>query len=71
MHPNIHEDHRGDCPICDMKPIAVSKSAMKATTQIYLSPENKSGWVIFVQILLEMVVLATKRIWMTVMMVII
>jgi Cu(I)/Ag(I) efflux system membrane fusion protein len=40
MHPNIHEDHRGDCPICGMKPIAVSKSSTKATTQMHLSSEQ-------------------------------
>jgi len=40
MHPNIHEDHPDDCPVCGMKLIAVSKSSMKAKTQIHLSPEQ-------------------------------
>ncbi len=40
MHPNIHEDHPGNCPVCGMKLIAVSKSSMNATTQIHLNPEQ-------------------------------
>ncbi len=42
MHPQIHEDHPGNCPICGMKLIAVSKKSMSSanTTQIELSAEQ-------------------------------
>ncbi|QEC69246.1 efflux RND transporter periplasmic adaptor subunit [Panacibacter ginsenosidivorans] len=37
MHPQIHEEHPGSCPICGMKLIAVPKSSMNATAQVHLS----------------------------------
>ncbi|MGS0748522.1 efflux RND transporter periplasmic adaptor subunit [Halpernia sp. GG3] len=42
MHPQIHEDHPGDCPICNMKLISVSKANKNAgnAMQIQLSPEQ-------------------------------
>lgn len=40
MHPQIHEEHPGDCPICGMKLIAVSKTSSGATTQVHLNPEQ-------------------------------
>ena len=46
MHPQIHEDHPGDCPICGMKLIPVAIKNMSAgmgadkTTQVHLSDEQ-------------------------------
>jgi Cu(I)/Ag(I) efflux system membrane fusion protein len=42
MHPQVHEDHPGNCPICGMKLIAVSKKSMNSGTsmQIQLSAEQ-------------------------------
>ena len=40
MHPQIHEDHPGDCPICGMNLIAVSKTNTNAATQVHLSAEQ-------------------------------
>ena len=40
MHPQVHEEHPGNCPICGMKLIAVSKNSKPATTQIHLSKEQ-------------------------------
>lgn len=42
MHPQIHEDHPGDCPICGMKLIAVAKKSMTSgnATQLELSAEQ-------------------------------
>jgi Cu(I)/Ag(I) efflux system membrane fusion protein len=40
MHPQIHEDHPGDCPICGMSLIAVSKTGTNATTGVHLNPEQ-------------------------------
>jgi Cu(I)/Ag(I) efflux system membrane fusion protein len=42
MHPQVHEDHPGDCPICGMKLIAVSKKSMSSgkAMQIQLSAEQ-------------------------------
>jgi len=44
MHPQVHEDHPGNCPICGMKLIAVAKTGKTAgksmTVQISLSPEQ-------------------------------
>ena len=41
MHPQVHEDHPGNCPICGMKLIAVSLASKPATTtEIHLSAEQ-------------------------------
>lgn len=45
MHPQVHEDHPGNCPICGMKLIAVKKAKsdmanMASSMQIQLSPEQ-------------------------------
>jgi Cu(I)/Ag(I) efflux system membrane fusion protein len=42
MHPQVHEDHPGNCPICGMKLIAVSKKSMNSgnSMQIQLSAEQ-------------------------------
>jgi membrane fusion protein, copper/silver efflux system len=40
MHPQVHEDKPGDCPICGMKLIAVPKNSTSTTTEIHLSPEQ-------------------------------
>ncbi len=42
MHPQVHEDHPGNCPICGMKLIAVSKKSMGTgkTMQVQLSAEQ-------------------------------
>ena len=40
MHPQVHEEHPGDCPICGMKLIAVPATSIANTTQIHLSPEQ-------------------------------
>ena len=46
MHPQIHEDHPGDCAICGMKLISVSKKGMSPdmgtdkTMQVHLSAEQ-------------------------------
>jgi len=42
MHPQVHEEHPGNCPICGMKLIAVAKTAKSesASTQIQLSAEQ-------------------------------
>jgi Cu(I)/Ag(I) efflux system membrane fusion protein len=40
MHPQVIEDHPGNCPICGMKLIAVPKSSTNVTTQVRLSPEQ-------------------------------
>jgi Cu(I)/Ag(I) efflux system membrane fusion protein len=42
MHPQVHEDHPGNCPICGMKLIVVSKKSMNSGTsmQIQLSAEQ-------------------------------
>jgi Cu(I)/Ag(I) efflux system membrane fusion protein len=40
MHPQVHEEHPGNCPICGMKLIAVSKTASSKTTQVHLSVEQ-------------------------------
>jgi len=40
MHPQIHEEHPGDCPICGMKLIAVSKTSSSNTTEIHLNTEQ-------------------------------
>jgi membrane fusion protein, copper/silver efflux system len=40
MHPQVHEQHSGDCPICGMKLIAVPTTSIGNTTQIHLSPEQ-------------------------------
>ncbi len=38
MHPQVHEEHPGNCPICGMKLIAVNKTNAASTQQIHLSP---------------------------------
>ena len=44
MHPQIHESHPGNCPVCGMKLIAVSKTnkmdSSKMKMQIHLSAEQ-------------------------------
>ncbi len=40
MHPQIHEEHPGDCPICGMKLIAVAKSGTASATQLQLNAEQ-------------------------------
>jgi len=44
MHPQIHEGHPGNCPVCGMKLIAVSKTSKmnddKMNMQIHLSAEQ-------------------------------
>jgi Cu(I)/Ag(I) efflux system membrane fusion protein len=40
MHPQVIEDHPGNCPICGMKLIAVPKSSTNVTTQVRLSAEQ-------------------------------
>src|SRR5438067_1047028 len=40
MHPRVHEDHPGNCPICGMKLIAVPRTSASETTQIHLSAEQ-------------------------------
>ena len=40
MHPQIMQDHPGNCPICGMKLIAVPKSSTNASTQVRLSAEQ-------------------------------
>ena len=44
MHPQVHEDHPGNCPICGMKLIAVSRSSKsvggKMHMQVHLSAEQ-------------------------------
>ncbi len=45
MHPQVHEEHPGNCPICGMKLIAVKKAktsmtGMASSMQIQLSPEQ-------------------------------
>ena len=44
MHPQVHEDHPGNCPICGMKLIAVRKTNMSMNTnnamQVHLTPEQ-------------------------------
>ncbi len=40
MHPQVHEEHPGNCPICGMNLIAVTKTNSTSTQQIHLSPEQ-------------------------------
>ncbi len=46
MHPQVHEDHPGNCPICGMKLIPVTKKSMSTgmgtdkSTQVHLSAEQ-------------------------------
>ena len=40
MHPQIHEDHPGDCPICGMHLIPVARAAPTAAHTIRLSAEQ-------------------------------
>ncbi len=40
MHPQIHEDHPDNCPVCGMKLIAVPKSSASETMGIHLNEEQ-------------------------------
>ncbi|MEO8822892.1 MAG: efflux RND transporter periplasmic adaptor subunit [Ginsengibacter sp.] len=40
MHPQVHADKPGNCPVCGMKLIAVSKTSNANTMQIHLSAEQ-------------------------------
>jgi Cu(I)/Ag(I) efflux system membrane fusion protein len=40
MHPQVTEDHPGNCPICGMKLIAVPKSSTNVSTQVRLNAEQ-------------------------------
>lgn len=44
MHPQVHEDHPGNCPICGMKLIAVRKTNMSMNVnnemEVHLTPEQ-------------------------------
>lgn len=42
MHPQVHEEHPGDCPICGMKLIAVAKTSTSTgkAMQIHLNAEQ-------------------------------
>jgi len=40
MHPQVHEDKPGNCPICGMKLIAVSKTSASETAQVHLSAQQ-------------------------------
>src|SRR3954468_17807852 len=40
MHPQVIEDHPGNCPICGMKLIAVPKSSTSVSTQVHLNAEQ-------------------------------
>ena len=46
MHPQVHEDHPGNCPICGMKLIAVARTSNSAGNkmkmQVHLSAEQIS-----------------------------
>jgi len=40
MHPQVHEDHPGKCPICQMDLIAVPKTSLKSTNEVHLNEEQ-------------------------------
>jgi Cu(I)/Ag(I) efflux system membrane fusion protein len=40
MHPQVHEEHPGKCPICQMDLIAVPKSSMQASNEIHLNEQQ-------------------------------
>src|SRR5215831_9159573 len=40
MHPQVVEDHPGNCPVCGMKLIAVPKSSTNISTQVHLNEEQ-------------------------------
>ncbi|HET7118550.1 MAG TPA: efflux RND transporter periplasmic adaptor subunit [Hanamia sp.] len=40
MHPQVHADKPGNCPVCGMKLIAVSKTSTANAMQIHLSAEQ-------------------------------
>ena len=40
MHPQVHEDHPGNCPICGMKLIAVSKTSVTEKAELHLSQQQ-------------------------------
>lgn len=40
MHPQVYEEHPGNCHICGMKLIAVPKTTGNVTTQIHLNAEQ-------------------------------
>ncbi|MGI8952451.1 MAG: efflux RND transporter periplasmic adaptor subunit [Chitinophagaceae bacterium] len=40
MHPQVMEDHPGNCPICGMKLIAVPKTSVNTNNEIHLSAQQ-------------------------------
>ena len=40
MHPQVHAEHPGNCPICGMKLIAVSKTSMSTRAEVRLTTEQ-------------------------------
>jgi Cu(I)/Ag(I) efflux system membrane fusion protein len=40
MHPQVKENHPGDCPICGMKLIAVPKTSMNASQGVHLNEKQ-------------------------------
>jgi len=40
MHPQVHEEHPGKCPICGMDLIAVPKSSKQATNEVHLNEQQ-------------------------------
>src|SRR5882724_210671 len=40
MHPQVHEEHPGKCPICGMDLIAVPKSSMQANNEVHLNDQQ-------------------------------
>src|ERR1043165_7166199 len=40
MHPQIHADRPGDCPVCGMRLIAVSRTSNNTTKEIHLNSEQ-------------------------------
>ena len=40
MHPQVHEEHPGNCPICGMKLIAVPKTSTSETSEIRLTTQQ-------------------------------
>jgi len=40
MHPQVHAERPGNCPICGMKLIAVSKTSMSTAAEVHLTSEQ-------------------------------
>src|SRR5580765_4022273 len=40
MHPQIHKEHPGKCPICQMDLIPVSKSSMQTIGEVHLNEQQ-------------------------------